>query len=290
MQTSIEKIPYILFADDDEIMLNLLKFHIDSRGWKADYVKTARDIVDSINTNCQENEPCYDAVVADINYFNDKESVPRLTGITAAAEIRKSHRDIPIVFLSGFINTLTTEQIKSVNATSMVKPVDIDILFAKLEDLIKWNRAADFDRYIGNNRRRNSVNRTNFTRRSTDTCIRIPKVLENVIEEVRTKQLLGTECIEPYQKNMNREKIETDIIKKNKSVILAGIIDKEGDVQFHIVSTTWSRLLFFFMILMLSVCVILASLTYLNFSRINSLEMRDKYLEDNLRRIVTEPK
>lgn len=186
------EIPYILFADDEDSTLEIFKFYIDLYKWRADYVKTARAIITKVNDNCGNGEPCYDAIVADINYFNQEEGLPRLTGITAAAEIRKAHLNIPIVFVSAFSGYLIKEQVREVNAEIMPKPVNPQDLFDRLAQLIKWNRIATNSEYFGNNKRINAINRTSNNRRMSDKGVTIPDVIENALSEAREYKTANT--------------------------------------------------------------------------------------------------
>ena len=185
------KPPYILFADDDDDTLRLLEFMAQRKGWRYATARTAREILDRVNALCDEHE-CFDVIVADINYFDsDPDSGPRLTGITAALEIRKTHPNIPIVFISAYANGIIREQVREVNGEIMPKPFDIDILFRRLEFLVSWVRVTRNKECDGPDRRRNSVNFSDNQRRKTDAHLSIPAILQNMMNEIRGNKAAG---------------------------------------------------------------------------------------------------
>jgi DNA-binding response OmpR family regulator len=127
METQTQSIN-VLVADDDKDSLELVKTVLDLAGWKGTYVTSATQIVDAMNTNCVSNCQCpYDAIISDISFDNDT-ITPRITGITAAREIRKVHSSIPILFVTAYNNSVIREEIRRVGAELLQKPFDIDML------------------------------------------------------------------------------------------------------------------------------------------------------------------
>ena len=184
-----ERPPYILFADDNQDMIELVKLNIEIRKWNADYVNTAHEIIEKVNEKCNGVSLCYDCIVADINFFSEHNNYPRLTGMTAVAEIRKAHINVPIIFVSAYLSMLNREEATKLGALAIDKPVNFEKLFLKIEQLVIWNRQASANLDVTGDRRRNSVNKTNHRRRLTDGEIEIPSVLQNVINEVREEKL-----------------------------------------------------------------------------------------------------
>jgi DNA-binding response OmpR family regulator len=183
----VPKIPYVLFADDDDNTLEILKVYCGIKGWKGDFVKTPREIIFKVNENCCDFETCYDAIVADINYFNQEQDLPRITGLTAISEIREVYKNIPVIFISAYISPIIDEDIQKLNAISFDKPIDPGELFSKLEQLIRWNRAV-MRNFFNSERRKNSVNFSGFARRRGDREITVPKVLSDVLQEIKTEK------------------------------------------------------------------------------------------------------
>jgi FOG: CheY-like receiver len=173
----------ILFADDSDDMLSLLKFAAERRGWEGDYVSSASGIIEAVNRNCGEGQPCYNAIVADVNYFSEQPG-PRMTGITAAREVRDVHPNVPIVFITGFSNSLIREEVRRIGGAELFeKPVEIEELLDRVQELIKWIPCA----YEGEERRQTSLNRSGQYRRATDKHIQAPETIRKVIEEEREK-------------------------------------------------------------------------------------------------------
>lgn len=168
--------PYILFADDDPDTLDLFKFVCGDRGWNGEYVKNAVEIIEAFN----RTEVRFDAIVADVNFSRDDEH-PSITGITAAREIRKISKNVPIIFVSAFGTSMIREEARRVEAQVVSKPVtDINQFFDRLALMIFWYRAA-VGVYDGPDRRKRSINRTDHRRRVTDQIIVPNRAIQAVI-------------------------------------------------------------------------------------------------------------
>jgi len=178
----------VLFADDSQDTLDMLKFMADGVGWHGIYVRSASQMIEVVN-----HIDMLDAIVADINYFNNEEPGPRITGITAAREIRKILPSIPIVFISAYVTSIIREEIRRVSAEVVEKPFDLKQLFTRLTQLIYWHRLAMRQSYRGPERRQNSVNQTNFRRRASDRPISVPDRIMDTIRDLRNKILKENE-------------------------------------------------------------------------------------------------
>lgn len=165
----------IICADDHEDTLALMKFKCEQVGWHGVYVNTALGIIDAINNSRED----FDAIIADIN-FNTAEG-PDVTGITVARTIRKVRPDVPIMFVSAYVNTITREEIRRVNAEVMTKPVDFDALFDQIASMIYWHRHTTPAEYIGKDRRKSSINRGGWARRKTDCHITPSKTVIDIL-------------------------------------------------------------------------------------------------------------
>lgn len=181
---------YILFADDDDDSLGWLEQKTKSLGWTGMYVKTANGIIDAINQSIENKERPFDIIVADVNYFNQID-LPSITGITAAREVRKVRENLPILFISAYVNSIIREEVRRVGAQILCKPVDADTLFTRIARLVYWYRRSAHTNYDGPNRRRNSVNRSGYSRRNTDQRIGVPEVLSNIMQEVVASRKAG---------------------------------------------------------------------------------------------------
>lgn len=187
--------PRILFADDDEGgVLTVCRYYVEQFGWQADYVTSARQIISKINENCVEGTECYDALVCDVNYFDQNpEDGPRITGIAAVRQVQRAHPDLPVIFMTGYLSIFITDEIKKLGAEFMAKPVDYEQLFARIAYLIKWRRLTGpyLERSpdeITEDRRKKSINITGHIRRSTDRVVESPVVLDAILNEVREER------------------------------------------------------------------------------------------------------
>jgi len=179
------KQPFVLFADDHEDTLRLMAHFADTYEWNYDLARNVQEIIDFVNLRCS-GDTCYDAIVADVNYYDqDPADGPRRTGIMVAREIRKVYPNVPIIFVSAFVNGLIKEQVRAINGADILsKPIDYMALFKKLDYLISFNRAAS-PCYEGPERRKNSVNLTMHNRRASDKHIHFPQIIETIIGEVK---------------------------------------------------------------------------------------------------------
>jgi CheY-like chemotaxis protein len=180
----------LLLADDNQATLDLLMFKSQELGWTSTQVTSASGIIQAMNDCNTEAGDCYDAIIADINFFDNNVNIgPRMTGITAIREIRKVLPDIPVVFITAYINSITKEEIRRVNAELVPKPFDLDSLYSKVNDMVKWHRASKLKQYAGEERRQTSLNLTGETRRAGDVLIkpseRVMQVLTQLREEAK---------------------------------------------------------------------------------------------------------
>lgn len=176
----------VIYADDAQDILDFLAHITKMMGWEGQYARTAKGLIDQVNLSLENNEKI-DAVVADINYFQSDED-PRVTGITAAKQIRKILPNVPIIFITGYVTTIIKEEVRRVDAEIFKKPFDFINLFTRVSQLIYWHRLAERSEYDGEDRRRNSVNQTEFRRRATDKFLQIPTRISNIIKEVRDER------------------------------------------------------------------------------------------------------
>lgn len=171
----------LLLADDDVSSLEFLSYLCEERDWKVVTTTSASGIIEEMNSDIE-----FDAIIADVNYF-DNQPGPRLTGITAARQIRKVHPQIPIIFVTAYANSIMREEVRRVNAEIMPKPVNGDTLLNRVNELIYWHRASGHS-YKGPERRTSgSVNRSEYHRRASDIHITTSPIVKQVIEEVKKK-------------------------------------------------------------------------------------------------------
>lgn len=172
--------PRVLFADDDPDMLEMLLAAAASKGWCAQGATSGEQLLTMVNEACVEGGPCFDIVVTDIQFFSGGHDI-KITGMGAAREVRDKFPNLPILFLTGYAGPMTREDAVGLGCASiMSKPVELDKLTARIEQLMGWSRGFE-----GAERRLSSVNRTAYSRRRTDKRLEVPKVLQRAMNAVR---------------------------------------------------------------------------------------------------------
>lgn len=171
----------VLFAEDEQGTIDAFDQHMRERGWHGIYVPNAVEMMNAVNL-VTASELTLDGIVADIKFM----SGPKLTGITAVREIRKVLPNVPVIFISDYVTSIIREEVRRVEAEIIQKPSDMGPLFARLSQLIYWNRLVTA-KYGGEDRRRNSVNRSEFHRRASDYVLSTPERIAETLKEVGDK-------------------------------------------------------------------------------------------------------
>lgn len=116
----------ILIADDDPVMATMLSGALKARGYTS---VIARDAMQAFMFAIQ-HQP--DAILLDIN-------MPAGTGHGALTRLQASLRtsSIPVIVLSGSTDLTLSATVRAEGAKAFFKkPVDLDALFARLEELL----------------------------------------------------------------------------------------------------------------------------------------------------------
>lgn len=168
----------VLFAEDSVELIDVFRHVAERLGWQGLYAGNALEMMIVVNSLLGQNLSL-DAVVADINFLQG----PKVTGITAVREIRKAMPNVPVIFISSYVTSIIREEVRRVGAEIVQKPFDPETLFVRLSQLIYWYRLVlTQDQYIGPERRRNSINRSDNARRATDYILSTP---ERIAESLR---------------------------------------------------------------------------------------------------------
>jgi len=170
----------VLFAEDSDQTVNIFKEVTHSLGWRGLFVSNAVEMINAVNNLLTDNLDL-DAVVADISFL----SGPQLTGLTAAREIRKAMPNVPVIFISAYVTSIIREEVRRVGAEIIKKPFDVESLFVRLSQLVYWNRLVTAKAYEGEDRRRNSVNRTDNSRRATDYILSTPERIAKTLKQLK---------------------------------------------------------------------------------------------------------
>lgn len=157
--------PYVLIADDNADILNLLATAARLRGWECDTAQTSDEILQRVKAQCEEGGRCYDVLVLDVSYEGSA-----ISGIQAVRALRRSFPNLPVVFVTGHGGLLVKEEALRVGQEFIRKPFTPDYVLDRAEVWMTWagTRTSNYD---GPERRRSSINRSGNYRRMTDRPI-----------------------------------------------------------------------------------------------------------------------
>ena len=116
----------ILVADDDPLIVQLLRSGLRARGWE---VLVAADVM-QVAMFALKSAP--DAILLDIN-------MPGGTGVTALQRLKQSVKtsQIPVVVLSGTTDPTIPDTVRGLGAEAfLAKPVDLDEVVGLLSKLL----------------------------------------------------------------------------------------------------------------------------------------------------------
>ncbi|ABK16319.1 response regulator [Syntrophobacter fumaroxidans] len=113
--------PKVLIVDDEERFRITLRKLLGVQGVEANTAGSAREALEELN-----NRP-YDVVLLDVR-------MPEISGIEALAEIKKTHRDLEVIILTGHASVdIAVEIMRLGGYEYLLKPCAMDELVAKIE-------------------------------------------------------------------------------------------------------------------------------------------------------------
>lgn len=116
----------ILVADDDPLIVQLLRAGLRARGWEVLIASDAMQVA----MFALKSAP--DAILLDIN-------MPGGTGVTALKRLKQSVKtsQIPVIVLSGTTDPTIPDTVRDLGAEAFLpKPVDLDAVMALLSKLL----------------------------------------------------------------------------------------------------------------------------------------------------------
>lgn len=115
---------HVLLVDEEEELVSTMVRRLRLRGIDAAYVTSGEKALGSVNNRD------FDIVVMDL-------SLPGITGLDLMKKIKKINKDIKFIFLTGygFYNKELLE-IKEGASDCLLKPVKIDALIKRMEELV----------------------------------------------------------------------------------------------------------------------------------------------------------
>jgi CheY-like chemotaxis protein len=109
---------YILYIDDDEAQLFLLKRLMERWGYRVSAYHEQRVALDLLLAG----EPRFDLVVTDF-------TMPGMSGLEVARAIREARQDLPVIVVSGYITDELRAQAAAAGVRELIsKPLDLELL------------------------------------------------------------------------------------------------------------------------------------------------------------------
>jgi PAS domain S-box-containing protein len=117
----------ILFVDDENVLVFIGSMTLEQKGYKVTGVPNGEVALEELRKQIN----LYDAVVTDL-------SMPGISGLQLASEIRKLRPELPVILTSGYVNP--EDQVRAENAgihTILQKPVKANELLATLASALQ---------------------------------------------------------------------------------------------------------------------------------------------------------
>ena len=116
----------ILFVDDEKTLTNVFKIQLEDLGYTVD---CCNDPVEAIGSFVR-NHAAYDLVITDM-------TMPHMTGVDLAAEIKEIRPDIPVILSSGTLDAIDPERTKKYGiAGTIKKPASIRDMAATIRKVL----------------------------------------------------------------------------------------------------------------------------------------------------------
>jgi CheY-like chemotaxis protein len=114
----------VLFVDDEESVRDIAREFLQDEGIE---VAVAADVEEAIHAF---NEGAFDAVITDYK-------MPGATGADLARHLRALRPGLPIVLLTGFLNTLDRQQLDTLFDDILEKPMGVTMLARTVLEAMK---------------------------------------------------------------------------------------------------------------------------------------------------------
>ncbi len=123
----------ILVVDDDEDIARMCEEGLTLMGYQVKMFVSSREAMDFFEQNAQE----IDLVITD-------QTMPEITGLALAAQIREVRPDLPVILCSGYAGTITKSKLMKAGIDKFVmKPVTVDALAKEAAALLAVPHDAD---------------------------------------------------------------------------------------------------------------------------------------------------
>lgn len=122
-----KKAHHILYLDDDEAVLEVVKQLLERGGFRTSCFSDYRAALFALSNHSAD----FDLVVTDYN-------MPGMHGLEVAREIRKTHEFLPIVITSGYVDAELTAGAATCGVQQLIaKPFRLAELYAVVQRLVK---------------------------------------------------------------------------------------------------------------------------------------------------------
>ena len=123
---------HILYVDDDESQVFLIKRMLERWGYRVSAYLEQREALDALLADA----PSFDLVVTDFN-------MPGLSGLEVARAIRDARPDLPVILVSGYITDELRAQAEAVGVRELIaKPHEVEELRDTVHRLLKPREAT----------------------------------------------------------------------------------------------------------------------------------------------------
>ena len=127
---------HILYVDDDESQVFLIKRMLERWGYRVSAYLEQREALDALLADA----PSFDLVVTDFN-------MPGLSGLEVARAIRDARPDLPVILISGYITDELRAQAEAVGVRELIaKPHEVEELRDTVHRLLKPREATKPER------------------------------------------------------------------------------------------------------------------------------------------------
>ncbi len=122
---------HILFIDDEVALVELGKAMLDSYGYRVTGLTSAREAARLF----YQNPDAFDLLITD-------QTMPELTGITLAKNIRHIRPDMPVMICSGYKESFTRKEADELNIKTLQKPLKSSELLFEIRSVLDAAQAA----------------------------------------------------------------------------------------------------------------------------------------------------
>ena len=116
-----------MVVDDEPFFLDILREFMITHGYQASAFQSSTEAL----VRLRETPQKFDAIITD-------QTMPEMTGVQLAAEIKMFNPQIPIILCTGYSETITEETAKNYGiAKFLMKPITRDELARALHDVLQ---------------------------------------------------------------------------------------------------------------------------------------------------------